>query len=267
MIFEPESPELRRHIDHYWIVTDISSFFSGEPRMYAYPGITPDMIIVLEGHYTIDYLGVRQKTNKSQLFSFIHKEVVMDLSHLKAFIIVKFKSRGLASIKPFLDKRTDDLMRDSVALSEDVFGREMHSFYAYLRTLEPAHIAVALDTWFEKRYKREREGFVVDMALDISPLCDLPTIMESTRYSYSTIERYFKNETGLTPKRFQSLQRYKQAVRELYVTRHTDWQYYVAKYGYYDQSHFIKEIKRYTSFTPQQLLQNPAFIQYRPQYS
>lgn len=267
MIFEPQSPDLLRHIDHYWIVKDMTSFFTGHSHIYAYPGITPDMIIVLDGHYTIDYLGKRQQTNRSQLFSFIHEEVVMDLSHLKSFIIIKFKSRGLASLIPFLDRRTDDLMKDSVALSEDVFGVEMHSFYEHLKTLQPAQIRLALDTWFQKLYKKEREGFVIDMALEISPQCDLPTIMRSTQYSYSTIERYFKRETGLTPKRYQSLQRYKQAVRELYVTRVTDWQYYVTKYGYYDQSHFIKEIKRYTSFTPQQLLLNPAFIQYRPQYS
>lgn len=267
MLFEPQIPELQRHIDHYWIVSDISQLSYGNSHMYAYPGITPDMLIVLDGYYTIDYMGKRYRSDKSQLFSFIHKEVVMDLTHLKSCIIIKFKSRGLSSLKPFLDTTADRLMKNSIAFTDDIFGIEMETFRTHLKTLPTIAIANELDQWFIEHYKKEREGFVIDMVQEISPSCDLKTIMDITNYSYSTIERHFKRDTGLTPKRYQSLQRYKQAVREIYTTQNNDWQHYVHAYGYYDQSHFIKEIKKYTSFTPAQLLQTPAFIQVRPQYS
>lgn len=267
MLFEPQIPELQRHIDHYWIIDDIAQLSFGNHQLYAYPGITPDMIIVLGGYYTIDYMGKRFKSNKSQLFSFIHKEVVMDLTHLKACVIIKFKSRGLSSLKPFLDLDSDALMRDSVAYTNDVFDAKIAQFRSHLQTLTASEIATELDQWLIARYKKEREGFVVEMAQEISATCDLKTIMEATKYSYSTLERHFKRDTGLTPKKFQSLQRYKQAVRELYTTQNADWQHYIDAYGYYDQSHFIKEIKRFTSFTPAQLLKTPAFIQVRPKYS
>ncbi|GGG40030.1 hypothetical protein GCM10011344_46110 [Dokdonia pacifica] len=267
MLFEPQIPELQRHIDHYWIVEDITQLSFGNNQLYAYPGITPDMIIVLEGYYTIDYMGKRLKSNKSQLFSFIHKEVVMDLTHLKSCIIIKFKSRGLSSLKPFLDLNSDALMRDSIAYIDDVFDSKIERFKVHLQTLTTAEMAAELDQWLFTHYTKEREGFVVEMAQEISASCDLKTIMEATKYSYSTLERHFKRDTGLTPKKFQSLQRYKQAIRELYTTQNADWQHYIHTYGYYDQSHFIKEIKRYTSFTPAQLLQTPAFIQVRPKYS
>lgn len=267
MLFEPQIPELQRHIDHYWIIDDITQLSFGNNQLYAYPGITPDMIIVLEGYYTIDYMGKRLKSNKSQLFSFIHKEVVMDLTHLKSCIIIKFKSRGLSSLKPFLDLNSDALMRDSIAYIDDVFDSKIERFKVHLQTLTAAEMAAELDQWLFTHYTKEREGFVVEMAQEISASCDLKTIMEATKYSYSTLERHFKRDTGLTPKKFQSLQRYKQAIRELYTTQNADWQHYIHTYGYYDQSHFIKEIKRYTSFTPAQLLQTPAFIQVRPKYS
>lgn len=236
-------------------------------HMYAYPGITPDMIIVLDGQYTMTYMGAKYTSNRSQLFSFIHKEVFMDLSELKSCVIIKFKSRGLSSLKPFLNINAETIMRDSVAYADDVFGMEIELLRLHLLQLSPEEIASELDHWFAARYKKEREGFVVEMAQEVSETCDLRTIMEATNYSYSTLERYFKKDTGLTPKRFQSLQRYKKAVRELYITRNSDWQHYVLKYGYYDQSHFIKEIKRYTNHTPSQLLSTPAFIQVRPNYS
>ncbi|WP_299681544.1 AraC family transcriptional regulator [uncultured Dokdonia sp.] len=267
MLFEPQIPELQRHIDHYWIVEDITQLSFGNNQLYAYPGITPDMIIVLDGYYTIDYMGKRIKSNKSQLFSFIHKEVVMDLTHLTSCIIIKFKSRGLSSLKPFLNLDSDAIMRDSIAYTDDVFDSQIEQFKTHLQTLTATEIADELDQWLVTHYKKEREGFVIEMAQEISATCDLKTIMEATKYSYSTLERHFKRDTGLTPKKFQSLQRYKQAVRELYTTQNADWQHYIDAYGYYDQSHFIKEIKRYTSFTPAQLLKTPAFIQVRPKYS
>lgn len=267
MIYEPKISEVKKHIDHYWIITNTSLLSMDSGQMYAYPGITPDMIIVLEGHYTLTYMGEKYTSNRSRLFSFIHKEVFMELSDLKSCIIVKFKSRGLSSLKPFLEIDSETIMRDSVAFADDMFGIEMELLRLHLLQLKPEEVASELDQWFAARYKKEREGFVVEMAQEVSAACDLKTIMEATKYSYSTLERHFKKDTGLTPKRFQSLQRYKKAVRELYVTRNSDWQHYVLKYGYYDQSHFIKEIKRYTNHTPSQLLKTPAFIQVRPKYS
>ncbi|GAA3510722.1 hypothetical protein GCM10022393_25380 [Aquimarina addita] len=267
MLFKPQITEIANHIDHYWIINDIFLLSQGGFRMHAYPGVTPDMIIVLEGHYEIHYLEKHHISNKSLLFCFIHKDLVIDLTHLKRCIIVKFKSRGLSSLLPFLNYRSTELMSNSVVLVEDIFKVNIDSFIKHLAKQSSKEIVTLLDAWFLERYKKEHEGFILEMSQEISSELDLKTIMEATKYSYSTMERYFKKDTGLTPKKFQSLQRYKLAVRELYTSQHLDWQYYIEKYGYYDQSHFIKDIKRYTSFTPSQLLQNPAFIQVRPDYS
>ncbi|RMB60987.1 AraC family transcriptional regulator [Dokdonia sinensis] len=266
MIFEPAIAAIQKHIDHYWVLDHAAITAMNSPLMYAYPGVTPDMIIVLDGHFTMTYLGKTYRSDQSMLFSFIQEQLHIDLSSLKKCIIVKFKSRALSSLMPFVQKDAKSLMRDAVAPVEYFFGLEIIHFIAHLRTLDDIEIATALDDWFFQHYNKEAEGFVVEMAQEVSASFDIRTIMEATNYSYSTIERYFKRDTGLTPKRFQSLQRYKLAVRELYVTRNSDWQHYVAKYGYYDQSHFIKEIKRYTSHTPAQLLNTPAFIQVRPSY-
>jgi len=266
MIFEPQLPEVKKHIDHYWILNDTRLQSLNSAHMYAYPGITPDMIIVLEGQYTLNYMGRKITSNRSKLFSFIHQEVLIDFSALKSCLVVKFKSRGLSSLKPFLDDKVAHIMQDSVAYADDVFGLELELLRRHLLELNPEDMVQELDQWFATRYRKEREGFVVEMAQEVSETCDLKTIMKATNYSYSTLERYFKKDTGLTPKRFQSLQRYKKAVRELYITKNSDWQHYVLKYGYYDQSHFIKEIKRYTHISPSRLLQTPAFIEVRPNY-
>ena len=266
MIFEPQLAEVKKHIDHYWMLSGTSLLSMDSAHMYAYPGITPDMILVFDGQYTMTYMGKKIISNRSQLFSFLHQEVFIDFSELKSYVVIKFKSRGISSLKPFLNIDSETIMKGSVAYANDVFGMDIDLLRTHLLQLSPEAIASELDQWFAARYKKEREGFMVEIAQEVSASFDLKTIMRTTNYSYSTLERYFKKDTGLTPKRFQSLQRYKKAVREIYITRNNDWQHYVLKYGYYDQSHFIKEIRRYTNHTPSQLLHTPAFIEVRPNY-
>ncbi len=267
MVYKPQLPEVKKHIDHYWVLKRVALQALDSSHMYAYPGITPDMIIVLDGHYTITYMGKTFSSNRSLLFSFIHHSVHIDFSGLQSCIIVKFKSRGLSSLKPFLPFSADTIMRDSVAFADDVFGADFKTFNNRLLHIDPITWVDELDQWFAAAYKKEFEGFVVEMSQEVSKNCDLKVIMDATGYSYSTLERYFKRETGLTPKRFQTLQRFKKALRELHTTTNKDWQHYISKYDYYDQSHFIKEMRRFTGHTPSELLQVPSFIKVRPDYS
>lgn len=266
MVFTPTLAEVKKHIDHYWILDAVNILSLDSAQMFAYPGITPDMIIVLDGQYTIHYMGKKITSDRSLLFSFIHEQLWIDFSRLRSCIVIKFKSRGLSSLKPFLNIDAEEIMKSSVAFADSIFGSAIAHLEQHLRTLDPLSIVNELDEWLAARYKKEREGFVVEMAQEVSAACDLKEIMNITKYSYATLERYFKKDSGLTPKQFQSLQRFKKVIRELYITKNTDWQHYVQTYGYYDQSHFIKEIKRYTSYTPTQLLSTPAFIQVRPNY-
>nr|WP_299346381.1 AraC family transcriptional regulator [Allomuricauda sp.] len=267
MVYEPQLAELRKHIDHYWILGASDLLVFSGTQMLAYPGITPDMIIVLDGYYSLSYQGKNFRSNRSLLFSFIHEKVHIDFSTLKRCIVVKFKSRALSSLKPFIRAGADTIMKNSVAFTEDVFGIGMQKLNDYLKTCGSELLVSALDSWFAQRYRKEDEGFIVEMSQEVSEYCDLKEIMQTTGYSYSTLERYFKKETGLTPKHFQTLQRFKKVLRELSTTKNHDWQHYVLQHGYYDQSHFIKEMKRFTGYSPSVLVQMPSFIELRPHYS
>ena len=58
MVFKPSSSNiLHKHIDYYWIVRDSYDLFSNQSCLNAYPGITPDLILVLDGHFNFNYLG------------------------------------------------------------------------------------------------------------------------------------------------------------------------------------------------------------------
>jgi AraC-like DNA-binding protein len=67
------------------------------------------------------------------------------------------------------------------------------------------------------------------------------------------LERSFKEETGLTAKDFLNIFRLNHALKLLSVKPDYDFTEISYLCGYYDQSHFIKDIRKRTSLTPGEL--------------
>ncbi|MCB9323195.1 MAG: helix-turn-helix transcriptional regulator [Lewinellaceae bacterium] len=69
--------------------------------------------------------------------------------------------------------------------------------------------------------------------------------------STSTIERKFKKNLGLTPKKYSMLVRF---VNQTF-TKKIEFKNYINNTGfnYYDQAHFIKEMSKFSGLTPKQL--------------
>ena len=261
----PSYPELREYIDHYWIVAHANQVFTKTELIYAYPGITPELILILDGHYHCQYKGRWETVRESRLYSFLEQEIILDTSPLSAFVIVQFKSQALAALLPFLPYKAETLMASPICSLTDIWGLNTLSICDKLQTIPVIDEQIEiLDEWFSSLMNKERSGFIAEMVSELGDQYTPSAIQEITGYSRSTLERHFKKDTGLTPKRYQSLHRYKAAVEEIYLTRNNDWQHYVHKYGYFDQSHFIKEVKRYTTFTPTQLLHTPGILSFRP---
>lgn len=59
--------------------------------------------------------------------------------------------------------------------------------------------------------------------------------------SLRTFERHFKKEFGILPKKYQRLCRLEKAVKNISLNNHQKYTESVIPYGYYDNSHFIKE--------------------------
>lgn len=259
MKYQP-AQDLKEFIDAYWIVKNAQTFFEDQGQLVAYPGITPEMLIVLEGSFGFQYEGKYTYSSNSTVFSFIKEKLVFDHSQLQAFIIVQFKPLGLFSLRQFVPLSSKKILEQPICNAETLFTTKITKLTSLLKQIPDLSALKALDRFFRECLYQPSTGFVEQIAKSLKNGLRLKDIEGA---SYATIERHFKAETGVNPKQFQSLQRYKLAVQEIYETKNKDWIHYVEKYNYYDQSHFIKEIKRYTSFTPAQLCDTPALLNYR----
>lgn len=80
------------------------------------------------------------------------------------------------------------------------------------------------------------------------------------------LERQFRDAVGLSPKRFASLMRFQRVVQRIDRARPLDWGGLAIDAGYYDQSHLIREFRRFAGQSPDAYLReqtplNDAFFQ------
>lgn len=82
-------------------------------------------------------------------------------------------------------------------------------------------------------------------------MVSIKEIETQTGYSKRYLDMLFKEHVGVSPKRLASIARF-QIFYELWAKGKSKTFFKDDLYTYYyDQSHFIKEFKRFTGFTPQ----------------
>lgn len=242
----------------------MTNWFEAQKQLYAFPGITPEMIIVLDGQLTYNYLGQQVTTNESSLFGFLHGDIFLDFSALRSFVVVVFQPRALASVLPFLQVSAKEFIQQPIQPLANLYPDFDRIFIKHLRNCSPTELGASLDTWLLRHYQPARSGFITDLAQEMPPNYALKSLREITNYSVSTLERYFKQDTGLRPKQYQRLHRFRGVIEYLYTNQHPDWGACADTFGFFDQSHLIKEIRSFTGFTPSQLLKTPGIFPFRP---
>lgn len=78
-------------------------------------------------------------------------------------------------------------------------------------------------------------------------------LAEKLSFSERHLRRTFHRELGLSPKEMLGIVQFQSMLQALYSGPHSSFTDIAVKYGYYDQSHFIKNFKRYYGILPKQL--------------
>ncbi|WP_020529830.1 helix-turn-helix transcriptional regulator [Flexithrix dorotheae] len=254
---------ISKYIEYIWIGENLPIQKPHSSNLTSYPGITPELLVPLDGNIEYQYKNEIIRSSKSVLFSFLHDKIHNDFSLLPRFAIISFKSNAIAGLLPFLSVKPADLIKNPIIEADLIFGDEINRLQKFLSILPsdeiPDEILGFLNQSFSPDY-----GFIAEQMDEWGDDFSLGNIRKHTKYSYSTIERRFKAETGINPKQYFILRRFKNAVASLVASNNTNWMDYVVKYGYFDQSHFIKEVKRYSGLTPSQVLVEKNLLTYRP---
>lgn len=68
--------------------------------------------------------------------------------------------------------------------------------------------------------------------------------------STSTLGRRFREDLGMMPKRFSAIVRFRHALAYLHTDADTSWARVADRFGFADQSHLIREYKRFAGIVP-----------------
>jgi methylphosphotriester-DNA--protein-cysteine methyltransferase len=80
--------------------------------------------------------------------------------------------------------------------------------------------------------------------------CRIAKLGEALGLSARRLEQVFRTEVGLTPKAYQRLHRFRQALVRIDRAAEIGWARFALERGYYDQSHFVGEFRAHSGLTP-----------------
>ena len=99
---------------------------------------------------------------------------------------------------------------------------------------------------------------LVDFALNIlhhQEVKSMSNLAEQLNISQRHLETQFKKNVGLSPKTYSLILRFKRMEQQLKQMSTVHWPDMVFAAEYYDQTHFIKDFKRFTGRTPTEYLE------------
>ena len=94
-------------------------------------------------------------------------------------------------------------------------------------------------------------------------LIRISSIAEQTGYSESYINRVFREQIGFSPKTFCKIIQFQRALEFLNYGQPNKMTEAAVNLGYYDQSQFIRDFKKYAGITPKQYLKRIEREQYK----
>ncbi len=86
--------------------------------------------------------------------------------------------------------------------------------------------------------------------LECDPGLSVTEVAERLGISHAYLDREFARIVGLSPRTLAAILRVQRLLSELDVREEPDWIELVERHGWYDQSHMIREFKRYTGVAP-----------------
>lgn len=83
---------------------------------------------------------------------------------------------------------------------------------------------------------------------------DITKLSQTTCLGYKQFKRVFAEYTGLNPKEFLQIARFRKALYSLHTGSQTNLSQLAYDWGYCDKSHLIKDFKTFTGYTPREYL-------------
>jgi len=109
-------------------------------------------------------------------------------------------------------------------------------------------------------FDRPKVSKALQIMQDLKSEVRLPFLAKEVGVSTKHLNSLFNKYLGLSPKKFGCIMRFNELVPQIANRKYDDWMSVVENFGYYDQSHFIRDFKKFTGLTPTEFIKDFLFI-------
>ncbi len=173
---------------------------------------------------------------------------------------VQFRCNGLFAIFGISQKA----LVDKIIPVETILGNEINLIIGELASSKDMiEMAGHMDAYLTKSMLKHKHKLHTKTIASISELIQndkgsisLDKLAYQANMSLRNFERRFSDEVGMPPKLYARITRFNSALQNKVVNPGKKWSDIVHEYGYFDQAHFIKEVKAFSSKAPDELFRN-----------
>ena len=253
ILFSHPSPQLNPYIERYWgWDTEENSYMPTIP-----PGVGADFFIHYKSPFTTAQEG--QLPTSHLHFSLEHPTEILPSPSI-GFIAIRFRT---GMLKHFCSAPLA-VVADIPVDAEDLWGKPGRQMIERLNGTGDFKSKVALlDRSLTALLKEQQHPAwhqVVNELYYHQDTLKLQDLANQTNLSYRHFRRRFVEETGMPPKHFQHLVRFRRTLKPLLIKKEKHYLSEALDSGYFDQMHFIKDCKRFLNTTPGDFLQEKNFM-------
>ncbi|WP_100636079.1 helix-turn-helix domain-containing protein [Marinomonas sp. ef1] len=261
-IESPKSPKVCQYIECYWLIEK-----DAQSDSYQHPKLNPDpcahLIISPENQSYLYQIDAIDHKGIGCHWLFPH-QYTFQLDHSEPFIHlgVKFRVGAIYSLElencphTMIDAVKDvclSTLLNDIGVSGDELTQLGRSDPSLCRDKLDRLFSIWLSNCKEDQHsKLTRKSLLL---LDIMPISDIGNKLGC---SQRTLERSFTRVVGLTLKQCQSMNKLEAILEYLYQreTIDIDWAEVAIQFGFSDQPHLIRQLKKQIGVTPQNYAKN-----------
>ena len=155
------------------------------------------------------------------------------------------------------DVSIEDIINEDIELSIDCYGSNVDEQLYQAGNLKER--AAVISQMLQNRRedseqlnsKAEIESYIRRRIYETNGMVSIKQISEETGYSECYVRRTFHEMHGISPKIFEKIVRFQNALEEMNIHRDMALYDLAQESGYYDQSHMVKEFKNFMGLTPE----------------
>jgi hypothetical protein len=247
--FEVENEFLKNNVKNYWIFEVIADHSATE-KLVVPPLGFPCMHFHL-GNYS-DFYSRENYNLCSLVIGQLKTHIQLNPSHGIKLLAVNFKPYGFYNLFGLTPPGKNELSYDSTL----EFGKEqITSLISDLtQKLETPQFVTTIENFILSNQKKEIKKFefldsIVDQMIASNGLLDVNLFIKK-KCSIRTLQRYFGDVIGVSPKTFTKILRHKYILKLMYDRPDLQWNDFVFQGYYFDYSHFKKDFIAFSTLNP-----------------